>query len=105
MILTSENDGIALENFELVHLCLGKLNNRVVVLGRILDLQLVWRLLLLKNRRREVFLSVKGAWVKNELNTTLNALTQPSEMWFVCCVNLFTDSNNLFNITHCNCNW
>ena len=60
VILTSENDGITLENFELVHLGLGKLNNRVVVLGRVLDLQLVWRLLLLKNRRREVFLSIEG---------------------------------------------
>ena len=53
-MLTFEDDGVALEDLELVHLGLGHLDDRVVVLLRVLDLQLVRRLLAIHDRRREV---------------------------------------------------
>ena len=56
-VLTSENDSVTLENFELVHLGLGELNDGVVVLWRVLDLELVRRLFPLENRRRKIFLT------------------------------------------------
>ena len=58
--LTSENDSITLENFEFVHFRLSHLNNRVVILRRILHLQLIWRLFPLKDRRREIFLTIEN---------------------------------------------
>ena len=55
-MLTFENDSVASENFEFVHLRLSHLNNGVVVLLRFLNLQLVRGLLLLEDGSREVFL-------------------------------------------------
>ena len=78
--LTSEDDGVTLKDLEFIHLSLGQLNDRVVVLGRVLDLQLVGRLLLFKNSRRKIFLcSVQNIRVKNLVEKSTNALTLPSE--------------------------
>lgn len=81
--LTSEDDSVTLEDLEFIHLSLGQLNDRVVVLGRVLDLQLVRRLLLFENSHREIFLcSVKIIRVKNLVVKSTNALTLPSEWGF-----------------------
>ena len=56
-VLTSENDSVTLENFELVHLGLGELNDGVVILRRVLNLELVRRLFSFENRRRKIFLT------------------------------------------------
>ena len=53
-MLTFEDDGVALEDLELVHLGLGHLDDRVVVLLRVFDLQLVRCLLAIHDRCREV---------------------------------------------------
>ena len=53
-MLTFEDDGVALEDLELVHLSLGHLDDRVVVLLRVFDLQLVRCLLAIHDRSREV---------------------------------------------------
>jgi len=53
---TFKNDSVASENFELVHLSLRHLDNRIVVLFRVLDLQLVRGLLAVHNRSRIVLL-------------------------------------------------
>ena len=52
--LTSENDSVTLENFEFVHLSLSHLDDRVVVLLRVLHLQLMGRLFAVHNRSRIV---------------------------------------------------
>ena len=53
-VLTFKDDGVAFEDFELVHLSLGHLDDRVIVLLRVFDLQLVRCLLAIHDRRREV---------------------------------------------------
>ena len=55
--LTFENDSVASENLQLVHFGLCHLDNRVVVLLRILDLKLMGRFLAVHNRSRVVLLS------------------------------------------------
>ena len=55
ILLTSEDDSVALKDFEFVHLGLSQLDDGVVVLWRILSLELVGGLLLLKNCRRVIF--------------------------------------------------
>ena len=55
-MLTFEDDGVASENLELVHLGLRHLHDGVVVLLRVLDLQLMGRLLAVHNRSRKVLL-------------------------------------------------
>ena len=47
--LTFDEGGITLEDRELVHLGLGQLNDRVIMVLGILDGELVWCLLLFKN--------------------------------------------------------
>ena len=59
-VLTFENDGITSEYLELVHLGLSHLNDRVVILFRILDLELMWRLFAIHDRSRKVFFSSIG---------------------------------------------
>ena len=54
--LTFEDDGVAFENFELVHFGLSHLDDRIVVLLRVLDLQLVRSLLAVQNRCRVVLI-------------------------------------------------
>ena len=49
--LTFENDGVASEDFELIHLGLSHLDNGIVVLLRVLNLELMGRLLAVHNRR------------------------------------------------------
>ena len=81
--LTSEDDGVTLEDLEFIHLSLGQLNDRVVILSRVLDLQLVRRLLLFENSRREIFLSsVQIIRVKNSVVKPTKALTLPSVWGF-----------------------
>ena len=81
--LTSEDDGVTLEDLEFIHLSLGQLNDRVVILSRVLDLQLVRRLLLFKNSCREIFLSsVQIIRVKNSVVKPTKALTLPSVWGF-----------------------
>ena len=58
-LLTSENDGISLEDLKFVHLSLGHLHDRVVILLGILHLELVWSLLAVQNRSRKVFLTTR----------------------------------------------
>ena len=53
-VLTFKDDGVAFEDLELVHLSLGHLDDRVVVLLRVFDLQLVRCLLAIHDRCREV---------------------------------------------------
>ena len=81
--LTSEDDGVTLEDLEFIHLSLGQLNDRVVILSRVLDLQLVRRLLLFENSRRAIFLSsVQIIRVKNSVVKPTKALTLPSVWGF-----------------------
>ena len=56
-VLTFENDGITSEYLEFVHFGLGHLNNRVVILFRIFDLELVGRLFAIHDRSRIVLFS------------------------------------------------
>ena len=53
--LTFEDDSVALENLELVHLGLGHFDNRVVILLGVLNLELVRGLLAIHDRSRHVF--------------------------------------------------
>ena len=59
-MLTFEDDGVAAENLELIHFGLGHLDDRVVVLLRVFDLQLVRGLLAIHDRSRVVFLSAQA---------------------------------------------
>lgn len=55
-LLTSDHNGIAFEDLQLVHFSLGHLNNGVVILFRVLDLEFVRRFLLIKDGGGKVFL-------------------------------------------------
>ena len=55
-LITFDQDGISLEDFELVHLGLGHFNDWVVIVLCLLNSELVWGLLSLKNSLWNVFL-------------------------------------------------
>ena len=62
--LTFENDGVASENLELVHLGLCHFDDRVVVLLGVFNLQLMGRFLAVHNRSRVVLLgSEEHKWI------------------------------------------
>ena len=58
--LTLDNDCVSLEDLELVHLRRSQLNDRVIVLLRLLNLKLVRSLLRVHDSRGIVFLSMSN---------------------------------------------
>ena len=83
---TFKDDGVALENLELVHLRCGHFNDRVIVLLRLLNLKLVRGLLGVHNGRRIVFLSKRDDKIKRDVTWLMRLTLSYFTVVFLQCI-------------------